>query len=87
VASSTTLLAWAQHEATPQEQQQSARQLCVQLARCLQGAALLQAGADGNVASLFCATKLAAGGAQYGAGPAVAPAALAAVIDRHTPRL
>jgi hypothetical protein len=101
-------LQWAAAVATPLEQQAAARGLVVNLARALQASTLLQHAAafsaDGDsrsgnggaaaahVAALFCAAKLASGGAarvHYGTLPVgckeASPHALAAIINRHTP--
>ena len=70
IAETARLLRWAAKEATPAEQQASARALVSHLARAVQGAALVQnaanmpsgvAGADmgaAKVAALFCASRL-----------------------------
>ena len=93
-------LAWLAKEASPAEQQASARSLVATAARALQGATLLRHAADSAVAgpgaaecaALFAATRLGGGlsaaRSNYGTlprGPSSVPAALEAIINRHSP--
>ena len=102
-------LRWATREATAREREASARGLAAGLARALQGSTLLTAAAEadaasrpgqGEVASLFCATRFARTSntegfvglmrCHYGDlpfGPEASEQSLAAIINRHSVKI
>jgi putative acyl-CoA dehydrogenase len=96
IAETRRVLRWAAEEATPSEQQGSARALVGHLARAVQGAALVQNASQApergaaKVAALFCASRLGGNSparCHFGTLPSQvgSQADFADILTRHSP--